>query len=113
MRISDWSSDVCSSDLVQLAERLTGTDRRFRGNDAGEEHDATQADRRDDVDGFRSGLGLAAEIRTARRGGPWGIAVRHEPQLRPPPAVRRTPGYTSLAACDPRSTAAMRTRQIF
>src|SRR3546814_15216738 len=26
MRISDWSSDVCSSDLVRAAERLFGED---------------------------------------------------------------------------------------
>src|SRR3546814_5535060 len=31
MRISDWSSDVCSSDLAQM-DSVVGTDRGFRVN---------------------------------------------------------------------------------
>src|SRR3546814_19556368 len=31
MRISDWSSDVCSSDLLQLETRVFGRDQSVRG----------------------------------------------------------------------------------
>src|SRR3546814_4183660 len=42
MRISDWSSDVCSSDLLEVAER-TGFLNAFRDLRSGKEHDNPNA----------------------------------------------------------------------
>src|SRR3546814_19748995 len=48
MRISDWSSDVCSSDLVQRRKIGPGDLHADRGLDAGRQHVDAIADRLDE-----------------------------------------------------------------
>src|SRR3546814_11153929 len=44
MRISDWSSDVCSSDLLVDQQQFLGCSRRARHRLAGHEHDRREDD---------------------------------------------------------------------
>src|SRR3546814_17406378 len=64
MRISDWSSDVCSSDLLARLERLDHRDRGIGGD--GEVDADVRADRRDQHVGDADDIALQVEQRTAR-----------------------------------------------
>src|SRR3546814_9630815 len=64
MRISDWSSDVCSSDLLARLERLDHRDRGIGGD--GEVDADVRADRRDQHVGDADDIALQVEPRTAR-----------------------------------------------
>src|SRR3546814_6805736 len=60
-RISDWSSDVCSSVLVADRQRVAGADRGF---DARDQRGADcQAARRDDVATFAVGVAQQRDVR--------------------------------------------------
>src|SRR3546814_19792455 len=60
-RISDWSSDVCSSVLVADRQRVAGADRGF---DARDQRGAyCQAARRDDVATFAVGVAQQSDVR--------------------------------------------------
>src|SRR3546814_2584795 len=61
MRISDWSSDVCSSDLVTLIEVKIGQRRRARG---GQQHQPLRRRRAPALE--RPPVGVAAHIRAHR-----------------------------------------------
>src|SRR3546814_11740014 len=73
MRISDWSSDVCSSDLVGGAGEID----RHRGSW-----------RRDLPPGYK--LRASARALLVRRAARWSMRVHHPPDRRPPcPATER------------------------
>src|SRR3546814_8186875 len=76
MRISDWSSDVCSSDLIGKRARCRGDDGPALGGEAGEEGGrAGNFDDPVDFPYFRLGnrFGLAARIDARRREAQYGV----------------------------------------
>src|SRR3546814_5351279 len=95
MRISDWSSDVCSSDLRAWAghrhgDTYQGGGRIFANSD---DHPGTNAARRTHQPG-RSAAGVAAELlRWAEpRGGP-GCKLRRDSQSEHHQRIRLQPAW--------------------
>src|SRR3546814_21199168 len=101
MRISDWSSDVCSSDLLDIARRfdrgLAAAERRrlyhhrrlLDGYGEPALGDSGGADAHRAVDD--DGAGAGVDDHTRRRFGPHDVAIidqRHEPH----PTVAAAPG---------------------
>src|SRR3546814_14458933 len=74
MRISDWSSDVCSSDLWMLEQRVGKRARRQQRDEGGEgadmadaAHDLARAQRSDDESPEIGGRNQADDHRAAAR----------------------------------------------
>src|SRR3546814_8686042 len=75
MRISDWSSDVCSSDLTAELHAADWSGRRHGRIDAGGNAGRGPGGRRDDR---RTARRLRAQLRDHEQGSPCGAAVRSE-----------------------------------
>src|SRR3546814_1257008 len=91
LRISDWSSDVCSSDLVRLVARrldVAGPDIDLKGGNA-----EGRALRRPD---FRRKIGEGRKVVSGQRGRQGELATRH---LHAVAAVARKTHQLGRASC--------------
>src|SRR3546814_19697576 len=101
MRISDWSSDVCSSDLTRGARPCYGVARREKRNDV-----ILDRFRLDDkvavVTGAGRGLGAAMAVAFAEAGADVVIASRTQSQLAEVAEHVQAPGRKAhLVVADP------------